>query len=101
MKAGCVANQVSEWEKIYSDLEILSTVSGLRLDFTEEIEYRSSVTLSKYSPKEEIFLSVEIKNLLYKGVIEERQHEESEYISPIFLTSKSDGSFRMILNFKS
>ena len=101
MKAGCVANQVSEWEKIYSDLEILSTVSGLRLDFTEEIEYRSSATLSKYSPKEEIFLSVEIKNLLYKGVIEERQHEESEYISPIFLTSKSDGSFRMILNFKS
>ena len=101
MKAGCVANQVSEWEKIYSDLEILSTVSGLRLDFTEEIEYRNSVTLSKYSPKEEVFLSVEIKNLLYKGVIEERQHEESEYISPIFLTSKSDGSFRMILNFKS
>ena len=101
MKAGCVANQVSEWEKLYSDLEILSTVSGLRLDFTEEIEYRSSVTLSKYSPKEKIFLSVEIKNLLYKGVIEERQHEESEYISPIFLTSKSDGSFRMILNFKS
>ena len=101
MKAGCVANQVSEWGKIYSDLEILSTVSGLRLDFTEEIEYRNSVTLSKYSPKEEIFLSVEIKNLLYKGVIEERQHEESEYISPIFLTSKSDGSFRMILNFKS
>ena len=101
MKAGCVANQVSEWEKIYSDLEILSTVSGLRLDFTEEIEYRSSVTLSKYSPKEEIFLSVEINNLLYKGVIEERQHEESEYISPIFLTSKSDGPFRTILNFKS
>ena len=101
MKAGCVANQVSEWEKIYSDLEILSTVSGLRLDFTEEIEYRNSVTLSKYSPKEEIFLSVEINNLLYKGVIEERQHEESEYISPIFLTSKSDGPFRMILNFKS
>ena len=47
-----------------------------------------------------MFLSVEIKNLLRKGVIKKCQHEEGEYISPIFLTSKSDGSFRMILNFK-
>ena len=45
-------------------------------------------------------LSVEIKNLLRKGVIKESQHEEGEYISPIFLTPKSDGSFRMILNLK-
>ena len=47
-----------------------------------------------------MFLSVEIKNLLHKGVTEECQHEEGEYISPIFLTPKSDGSFRMILNLK-
>ena len=45
-----------------------------------------------------MLLSVEIKNILHKGVIEECQHEESEYISPIFLTPKPDGSFRMILN---
>ena len=47
-----------------------------------------------------MFLSVEIKNFLPKGVIEECQHEEDKYISPIFLTPKSDGSFRMILNLK-
>ena len=45
-----------------------------------------------------MLLSVEIKNILHKGVIEECQHEEGEYISPIFLTPKPDGSFRMILN---
>ena len=44
-----------------------------------------------------MLLSVEIKNILHKGVIEECQHEEGEYISPIFLTPKPDGSFRMIL----
>ena len=43
---------------------------------------------------------VEIKNVLDRGVIKESQHEEGEYISPILLTPKSDGSFRMILNFK-
>ena len=47
-----------------------------------------------------MFLLVEIKNFLPKGVIEECQHEEDKYISPIFLTPKSDGSFRMILNLK-
>ena len=47
-----------------------------------------------------MFLSVEIKNFLPKGVIVECQHEEDKYISPIFLTPKSDGSFRMILNLK-
>ena len=44
MKAGCVVNQLSEWEKITSDPEILSTNSGLPLDFSEEIDYKSSVT---------------------------------------------------------
>ena len=47
-----------------------------------------------------MFLSVEIKNLLHKGVIEECQHEEGEYSAPIYQTPKSDGSFRMILNLK-
>ena len=64
MKAGCIANQLSEWEKITSDPEILCTISGLPLDFSEEIDYNSSVISSKFSLKEEMFLSVEIKNLL-------------------------------------
>ena len=59
MKTGCIANQLSEWEKITSDSEILSTVFGLPLDFIEEIDYKSSVISSKFSPKEEMFLSVQ------------------------------------------
>ena len=47
-----------------------------------------------------MFLSVEIKTFLRKGVVKEFQHEEGEYISPLFLTPKSDGSFRMIFNLK-
>ena len=63
MKAGSIANQLSEWGKITSDPETSSAVSGLPLDFSEEIDYKISVTPSKFFPKEEIFLSVEIKNL--------------------------------------
>ena len=70
MKAGCIANQILEWQKIISNPEILSTVSGLPLDFNGEIDYKES------------------------------QHKEAGYILPIFSTPKSDGSFRMILNLK-
>ena len=45
MKAGFIANELSEWEKITSDPETLSTVSGLPLDFREEIDNKSSLTL--------------------------------------------------------
>ena len=54
----------------------------------------------RFSSKEESFLADEIKNLQQKGVIKKSQHEEGEFISPIFLVSKSEGSFRMILNLK-
>lgn len=100
MRAGCIKKQISEWEKITSDPEVLSTVSGLPLDFIEEIDYATSKNPSNFSQKEEIFLSSEIEKLLSKGIIEECQHEQGEYISPIFLTPKSDGGFRMILNLK-
>ena len=42
----------------------------------------------------------EIRELLDKGVIVESSYKKGEYISPIFLRSKPDGSHRFILNLK-
>ena len=50
MKTGCIGNQFPAWEKITSDPDILSTVSGLPVEFSEEIEYKSFVTPPKFSP---------------------------------------------------
>ena len=52
----------------------------------------------KFSSKEQLVLADEIKNLLQKGVIKESQHEEGEFISPIFPVPKSEDSVRMIIN---
>jgi len=38
--------------------------------------------------------------MLSKGIVKMSSHEQDEFISPIFLTPKSDGSFRLILNLK-
>ena len=40
------------------------------------------------------------KKLLDKGVIVPTQHESGEYISPIVVANKKDGSYRTILNLK-
>ena len=53
-----------------------------------------------FSAKRELFLTDKIKNLLQKGVIKESQHEEGEFISPIFLKPKSEDSFKMTLSMK-
>ena len=48
-----------------------------------------------------LIIDEEIQKLLDKGVIVPCRHEIGEYLSPIFVTEKKDGSFRMILNLKS
>jgi len=45
-------------------------------------------------------ISTEIEKLLHKGVIVATGHEKGEFISPIFIRPKKDGSFRLILSLK-
>ena len=43
----------------------------------------------------------EINKIVSKGVTEYTEHEEEEFISPIFFRSKSDETSRLILNLKT
>ena len=45
-------------------------------------------------------INTEIKKLLQKDVIIAIGHEKGEFISPIFIRPKKDGSFQLILNLK-
>ena len=45
-------------------------------------------------------MNLEIRKLLVKGVITKCEHEIGEYITPIFMRQKPDGSCRLILNLK-
>ena len=58
-----------------------------------QAHYRDSET-------ENSIVALEIKTLIEKGVLQQTQHEPGEFISPIFIRPKPDGSFRMILNLK-
>ena len=55
----------------------------------------------KFSAQECTTIQTEVSNLLKKSVIVETHHNPGEFISPIFVRSKKDGTTRMILNLQS
>eukprot|EP00794_Sanderia_malayensis_P012487 gene12487-13770_t len=88
------------WSSLTTDTEILSTVSGLPLAFESKPDQQLYASKQNFTSEESKFIGTEITNLLQKNVIKESLHEPGEFISPIFLRPKSDGSFRLILNLK-
>ena len=86
------------WEEITSDHEVLQTVQGMKLEFEESPLQGgcSGFEITKNQPT----IQEEVNKLLEKGVVVECEHEPVEYISPIFLREKTDGTQRLILNFK-
>lgn len=98
--AGCIAHSLPAWRKITSDNEILSTVMGMKIDFT-------ATPCQKFLPNctrsvtETTIIDLEIQKLLSKHVIEPTGHCHKEIISDVFVRGKKDGSHRMILNLKN
>jgi hypothetical protein len=53
-----------------------------------------------WSKKELESIELQVHQLLQKGAIQECNPEREQFVSRIFLTPKTDGSFRLILNLK-
>ena len=102
--AGRLKYYLPQWQKITTDQSILTCVTGYEIEFDEQKPIIYSKSKSTYTPlnkSEEKLLELELEKLLGKQVLEETFHTEGEFISPVFLTPKPDGSFRMILNLKN
>ena len=100
-KAGNLKNFKTNWQKITSNEEILNQIEGTTLPFLENPKQYAKLNLNpKFSDKEAAAIDKEIAKLVQKEVIKECQHEKDEFISPIFVTPKRDGGYRLILNLK-
>ena len=97
-QAGFLKQHKASWEALTSDSEVLSTASGLPVEFetTPHLPQRPN----RFAKAEQQIIHQDIEKLLKKGVIKKSTHEEGEIISPIFLRNKPDGTFRLILNLK-
>ena len=99
--AGQLSYRLNEWRKLTSDSEVLNTVCGETIEFTSLPLHNGAYKEKQFSKSENTVIAQEIQKLLSKGVIAKSLHEKDEFISPIFLRPKPDGSHRLILNLKS
>ena len=100
IQAGRLKYYIQSWKTITEDHEILETVTGVKLDFPEGPPSCSTNYNIGFSKVEENAIDDEIKKLLAKQAIAKYLHEEGEYISPIFVCLKHDGTYRLMLNLK-
>ena len=99
--AGNLKNCYKEWCKITNDPETLQTVMGLKIEFKTKAPNTFASCQNTFSQKENSFVEREIKRLIDKRVIIPSNHEDEEYISPIFVVPKDDNNLRLILNLKN
>ena len=100
-KAGNLTSFLPKWKSITSEREILDMITGTTIDFRYLPVQHRPPAIRKFSDTESQIIETEIKKLLNKGVIVSTDRETDDFISPIFLREKKDGSHRMILNLKA
>ena len=94
-----ISHSLHTWKGITSDKDILCTVMGMSIDFSDK-PIQQIGEKSVRSESEIQIISGEINKLLSNRVLEVTEHSDNEIISDIFLRDKKDGSHRMILNLK-
>lgn len=95
--AGRLFHFQNNWETITDDSFILNRLRGYKIPFIKTpIQY--CCKKQKFPDKDIETIKTEIGKLLVKGAIEECAPSENQFISPLFLVPKSDGSLRFIFN---
>lgn len=83
------------------DPMVLQYVKGFKIPFCKPVTQNIEPSSIRFNPIEIEHLNSEITKLLESGAIVECCDLPSQFISSIFLTPKSDGTYRFILNLKS
>jgi len=98
--AATLPSHIEFWKSLTSDSYVLNIVYGYEIQFTKGILPNKSAGKHLVAADKNMLITKEIDSLLQMGVIETCQPSDDEYISPVFMVQKSDGSFRKILNLK-
>lgn len=100
-KAGQIMWSLQHLQEITSDPTILQCVKGVKIYFKPGvIPFQANVRPSTFNQSQHDIVTVETNKLRLKGVLKVSSPEPGEFVSPIFLRPKSDGSHCMILNLK-
>lgn len=100
-KGGQIMWSLPHWQEITSDPTILQCVKGVKIEFKPGvILFQVNVRPSTFNQSQCDIVTVEIDKLRLKGVLKVSSPEPREFVSPIFLRPKPDGSHCMIRKLK-
>ena len=91
---------VRQWKKLTNDPNILSIISGDKIEFVDAQRIQHKARSPQFSDEEINLIQDETDKLLTKGVIKENCHEWKELVSLIFISHKSNGGIRLIFHLK-
>ena len=95
---GKIAEHIQEWQTLISDNFITQMVRGDTVELENGIPIKHNAKNPSFSPEKEVEIQVILEDMLDKQIKWETTHESTEFVSPIFMTKKSDGGPRLILN---
>lgn len=98
--AGRLTKFFEAWKRITSDSLICSWVKGYKIPFQNKPVQAFLPQSRQFSNNEYSALQSLIPQLLKKGAIVPCEPLSDQFLSPIFLEPKPDGSYRLILNLK-
>lgn len=99
-RAGKTQWAVKHWLELTSDRQILDTIRGVNIDFENVIDQVSMPPKLHFKPQELAKMSGQIERMKEKGIVEETEPSDGQFISNIFCRPKKDGTVRIILNLK-
>ena len=99
-RGGQLSLHLKDWKELTSDKKILEIIKGDIIEFENVPIVRHNAKNASFTEEENEYVKSEILKLLSKSVIIETHHENTEYVSPIFIVPKADGGTRLILNLK-
>jgi hypothetical protein len=88
------------WQAITDDPWILNTVRGYRLELTSTPNQHHPPTPITFNQEKSAALTSEIHKLLQKQAITQVENSPDEFLSPVFLVPKADGSWRPVINLR-
>ena len=77
-RGGQLEKHVREWRKLTNDPNILSIISGVKIEFDDAPVIQHKARSPKFSDEEINLIKDEIDKLPTEGIIQETCHEEKE-----------------------
>ena len=79
----------------------MKIVYGIELEFKGDMPVQRKIQKQcKFNEDEKRAIDAKVNKLLAKKIIIESENEDGQFVSPIFLRPKKNGTFRLICNLK-